>query len=310
MAKRIDRESEAETAGVTAALDRLFTAPPRDFVAVRAKLVSALRSEGDAQGAKTVAAARRPPPSAWALNVVAREHADTMKQYVVAAARLRAAQRETLRRENAGPFAAARHAIAEHEASVLALAKAAITDGGLPWTPDARRRVAQTLHAVALAGDDDRARLLAGRLEADIDAPSDFEALAVSLGDVASAPRKKEASQPAAAEHGGRGETHDRDARHREERAAEARRAREREEQAEAERKAREALARAKAEANATELEAVARERAENARALRHEAAKAEHAAAKARSAAELAAKEAAEAREKAAAARAAIQRG
>jgi len=308
MAKRGNRAGGGETARVAEALDRLFTTPPREFVAARAKLVAVLRDEKDAEGAKRVAAARRPTPSAWALNVVAREHADAIAGYVEAAARLRTAQRETIRHADPAPFAAARRDVADHEGSVLALAKAAVLRVGLSWTPDVRRRIAQTLHAVALAGDDDRARLLAGRLQADIDAPSDFEALAASLEDFAAEPRKKErAARPAAA----KSNPHDRDARHREEREAEARRAQEREARAEEARRAREARAqaKAKAKAKASELEAIARQREEHAKALRQDAAKAEHAAAKARSAAERAEKEASEARQEATAARAAVER-
>ncbi len=250
MSKRTSHDAGGETAGTTAALDRLFVTSPRDFVTTRAGLVASLRREGDASGAKMVAAARRPPTSAWALNVVAREHADAMTGYVDAAARLRAAQWETIRSENAGRFASARHDIADHEARVMALAKGAILGAGLPWTPDARRRISQTLRAVALAGHDDRARLLGGRLEADIDAPSDFEALAASLDGDANGPPTKGAARPAAEERAAQSEDDDRGARKREEREGEARRARERAAQAEEARRAREARAKAKAKSN------------------------------------------------------------
>jgi hypothetical protein len=304
MAKQIDSEASEWTAKATAALDRLSLTPPRDFIAARASLVSALRGEGDAVGAKQVAAARRTPPSAWALNVVAREHAGAMAGYVHAAVRARAAQGETIRNDDGRPFAAARRDIADHEARVLALAKGAMLGAGLPWTPSARRRIAGTLRAVVLAGDDDRARLLAGRLQGDIDAASDFEALAASLGADGSERRREEtAPHPAEAARAPRKTADARDAhdtRRREERAAEARR--EREAKAEEARRAR------AARAKATELETRARAREEDAKALRHDAVKAEHAAAKARSAAELAEKEASEAREEARAARVALE--
>ena len=70
----------------------LFMVPPEDFVAARNSVVKALKAAGDREQAALVAAWRRPSIVDWALNVVASEHADVVKEFVEAAAAGRSAQ--------------------------------------------------------------------------------------------------------------------------------------------------------------------------------------------------------------------------
>ncbi len=204
----------------------------------------ARREEGDASGAKIVAAARRLDERVGAER--RRASADAMTGYVDAAARL-PAQWETIRAECRALRGARRHRRPRG-------ARHGAREGShprrrrLPWTPDAQRRISQTLRAVALAGHDDRARLLGGRLEADIDAPSDFgrsrRAWTATRTII-----NEGAARPAAEERAARGEDGDRGAQAR--RAGGRSAARERAAQRKR-RRAREA--RAKAKAKATEL--------------------------------------------------------
>ncbi len=319
------KASAGEPKAVEDALDQLFSTPPREFVAARASLVASLRAQGDPAGAKRVAATRRPPPTAWALNVVAREHPGVMKEYVAAAASLREAQRKAIDAEEAAFFMGARRDVSEHEATVVALAKEAMARAGVAWTPEARRRLGQTLRALALADDDVRASLLAGRLETEIETASDFEALAASLGST-SRPRAKEATEShvesasdgePSREHGKKHKAtrdDDREDAIEKKRAAEALAAEEKE-RAEARRRAREEEEAAKAReahmratAKARELEGTARDLEAKAELLAGKAVAAEQEASRARATAERAERDARKARVEADAARDALK--
>jgi hypothetical protein len=73
-------------------VDELFTVPPREFVAARTSLVKALRAAGRRDEASAVGALRRPPPSVWALNQLARQRPDEVADLLDAGAELSAAQ--------------------------------------------------------------------------------------------------------------------------------------------------------------------------------------------------------------------------
>jgi hypothetical protein len=53
-------------------LDELFGNPPEEFTARRKELVAAARKRGDVDGAKLIAAARRPTTAAWVVNLLVR----------------------------------------------------------------------------------------------------------------------------------------------------------------------------------------------------------------------------------------------
>jgi hypothetical protein len=266
--------------------DRLFVTPPREFLAARKEGVAKLRAAGDREGAKRAEAMRKLPPTAWALNVVAREDARVVAAYLEASDALRAAQRRASRGASAEAFDAARREASEREAALLASVRAVLEREGGVWTPDAKRRVAETLRAAALGDDAARARLTAGRIEADLEAESGFEALAAGVSEeehIAVQPRvdakaraKAEAEAQRAQEEAARAE-----------REAEKRRAREAEER----RKREEAQRRVR------ELEAAAVALESEAADLARRAGEAERAAAEARAKAEAAKARAAKAR-------------
>src|SRR5258706_12629024 len=74
------------------ALDELYGVDPSEFVAVRKRLSSSLRSAGDKEAAKELLAARRPSTSAWALNQVARRQPQVIESLLEASRALFAAQ--------------------------------------------------------------------------------------------------------------------------------------------------------------------------------------------------------------------------
>jgi hypothetical protein len=73
-------------------VDELFTVAPEDFVAARNALAKSLKAAGERDEAARVAALRRPSVSDWALNVVAHEHDDAVRELLAAADRLREIQ--------------------------------------------------------------------------------------------------------------------------------------------------------------------------------------------------------------------------
>src|SRR4051794_9069442 len=56
--------------------DELFALDPAEFVAMRNALVRTLKGRGDLDSAAEVAGLRKPPRSAWALNLLARTEPD------------------------------------------------------------------------------------------------------------------------------------------------------------------------------------------------------------------------------------------
>ncbi|UDY35171.1 hypothetical protein [Dermatobacter hominis] len=143
-----------------ATVDDLYAVDPDGFVAARRELVRRLRAEGDRDGAARAAEARKPPRSAWALNVVARREPDVVADLVGSIGRLRAAL------DGDGD---PRAAMAEHREAIEAVLDAAERTSGISgeaW----RSRMRGTLQAAAT--DDGVAALLsAGALRDDV-APS------------------------------------------------------------------------------------------------------------------------------------------
>src|SRR5438067_4091981 len=76
--------------------DELYEIDPREFVAARDRLAKERRAAGDREGATAIRALRRPSVSAWALNQVARHHADAIGELVAAVEQVRTAQDQVL----------------------------------------------------------------------------------------------------------------------------------------------------------------------------------------------------------------------
>jgi hypothetical protein len=149
--------------------DALYDERPDAFVAARNALVKSLRSDKRRDDATAVAALRRPTPASWSLNQVARHESSSMAAVLDAGAALQGATARAVSGKK-GDLRAAQEA--QRKALDVVL-DAAVVHGrslGTGNLDQLRRRASNTLHA-AIADDDAAARLRAGRLDDDLDAP-------------------------------------------------------------------------------------------------------------------------------------------
>jgi hypothetical protein len=72
-------------------IDRLYGVKPEDFTALRTELAAAAKKRGDAEGAKRIAAARRPTTAAWVVNALVRNDDSARLRLADLGERLRAA---------------------------------------------------------------------------------------------------------------------------------------------------------------------------------------------------------------------------
>jgi hypothetical protein len=152
------------------ALDRLYAAPPDRFTAERDALAKSLKTS-DKAAAAAVKALRRPPVTAWALNQVARNHADDLSALFEADAELNRSQREGARREALAEAGRARREIIGR---LVAAATRTLAEAGHPDSPANRDRIARTLAAVAMDAEG-RDALARGRLTGDLTPGSSWE---------------------------------------------------------------------------------------------------------------------------------------
>ena len=75
-------------------LDTLYGVRPEEFTALRKELVAASRKRGDAEAAKSVAAARRPTVAAWVVNHLVRADPSAQRRMSELSDELRAAHAE------------------------------------------------------------------------------------------------------------------------------------------------------------------------------------------------------------------------
>jgi hypothetical protein len=122
-------------------IDRLYGLPLEEFVAARDALAKELRAAGDRDEATAVKKLAKPTRAAWAVNMLARSHADEVRALVDAGAALAGAQEELL--GGAEP-AVLRQAAEAARALVDALAAQAPVDGAT------RDKVRATLHAATV----------------------------------------------------------------------------------------------------------------------------------------------------------------
>lgn len=155
-----------------ASIDRLYAGPLEDFVRERAALAKARATAGDTAGAARVRALRKPVVSAWALNRVARDEPDAVRDLTVLGERLRTAQRRAI---SGGDVEALRGAIEERRRAVVSLVRAASrileTAGVSPASH--RDDLTSTLEAAA-ANEEAAALLRSGRLVRPLRPPSTF----------------------------------------------------------------------------------------------------------------------------------------
>ena len=168
-------------------LEPLFAAPLDDFVATRNRIAADLRKAGDRELADTVKAMRKPPAVVWALNRLAREHADDVDGLLELTEAMRAVQSG---RSDAS-FADAQRALVEAARGLAATAAALLESAGTKPSAALSQRLGRALTAAA-ASPETSELLRAGRL---VEEPQ-----AVGFGGIDSvAPRPRRASRGDAA---------------------------------------------------------------------------------------------------------------
>ena len=153
----------------------LYRLPVAEFVAARDQLAKRLRSAGDREAARRVAALRRPSVSVWAANQLPAAAPRALAELLAAGEALREAQDQALAGEP-GAARTLRRATAQQRAVVAQLVQRAETllaRAGHPASDQTLARVAATLQAAATGDADTRAALAEGRLQADLD-PAGF----------------------------------------------------------------------------------------------------------------------------------------
>jgi hypothetical protein len=171
---------------------QLYAVPPDEFVAARNALAKRLKGAGDREAAASVAALRRPPVSAWALNEVARREPDRVSAMLGAAAVLSAA----LAGDGSTDVRTAQRDFRARSDDLAAAAGRVVSDAGRGQTEAIQRQIQATVGAAAVdasVADELRAARLA----------SDHEAFGFTPGADAVAPsrtpRAKAARAPAPA---------------------------------------------------------------------------------------------------------------
>jgi len=190
-------------------IDPLFAAPLADFVAERKRIAQALKDAGRREEAKLIAATPKPTLPIWIINQLARREPALVKELDELTARLRGAE---------GPEYAA--TTVNHRRVLAELrwkAEEILTDAGHAAPPAVLNRVIANLRA-AVAGDDTRALLIAGRLTRDVEEPGFADLFGQGAAPAAAQGAEAAPARPAATA-ADRAE----DARHKREQAASAR---------------------------------------------------------------------------------------
>lgn len=146
---------------VTEAADRLYTVPPRRFVAERDAAVAAARAAGDPTTAAALAKLRRPSLAAWLVNLLALRRPELVAELAELATALQAAQRDldgAQLRELTGQRRAAVSALVAAAGSLAREVEPSLGDAKLPLA-----EVETTLSA-ALADAEVAAAVRSGRL--------------------------------------------------------------------------------------------------------------------------------------------------
>jgi hypothetical protein len=166
MAKRADIDGD---------IDALFRLPLAEFTAARNALAARLKKAGRTDDVERVKGLMKPPASAWTVNQLYWHDQPSIDSLLDVGERFRKAQAAQLSGKNADM----RNLLNERREALSHLMKRAgdiLRDSGHAVSPDATRRIATTLEALATWGRTSGAPQ-AGRLTDDLDPPG-FEALA------------------------------------------------------------------------------------------------------------------------------------
>jgi len=181
--------SDDSASPLESALDELYAVDPSDFMTTRKRLVAELRAAGDAAGAKQLGAARRPTNAAWALNQLARKHAEVVDDFLTKSATLRDAQDRAL----SGKPDELRDATRVQREALATATEAANAVLGTALTETYRAQIASTLQAASV-DEATAAALRQGRVIREVSGATGFPGFgAVSMGEVAPSTTSKRA---------------------------------------------------------------------------------------------------------------------
>jgi hypothetical protein len=155
------------------AVEELYEELPERFVAARNDLSARLKSAGDTQGAKEVAALRRPSVAAWAVNRIARDRPQDIEALIGLGKSLSVAQREVAKE---GGVDRLRDAGTKRRRLVDRLvreAAGALEGAGMAAARATLDKVADTLMAMA-TDDESSERVRRGVLDKELPAPAGF----------------------------------------------------------------------------------------------------------------------------------------
>jgi hypothetical protein len=159
-------------------VDALYTAPPKEFTATRARVVQELKAAGRTDEARALAKMKRPPASVWAVNQLARAAPDAVAELLELGAGLRSAEKQLLKggqaSGNAGEYLADARTARQKVAALARRAETLLAEAGHKATAPLARKISHTLQAAAVADDDTRAALEAGTLTQDLTPASSF----------------------------------------------------------------------------------------------------------------------------------------
>ena len=154
----------ARNADLEKQIDRLYSAPPGEFVGRREGLARSLRAEGKRESADEVKKLRKPTVAAWAVNQLVRREKMRVRGLFTAGERLRRAHADVLA---GGSPEGLERARGDERAAIEELAGAAralLEEGGHPPAETVLDRVRDTFHA-AVVDEAVGERVRAGRLE-------------------------------------------------------------------------------------------------------------------------------------------------
>ncbi|MGH2698503.1 MAG: hypothetical protein ACRDJL_04800 [Actinomycetota bacterium] len=155
--------------------EELYGLPLDEFTAARNELAAELKKNGDAEGAASVKALKKPPVTVWAINQLARSDPDEVSALLDAGERLRGAQDAVLEGSDPGDL---RAAMAERRELVTELARRAAKSLDKEGAKASRTHIDRISSTLLNAAVDDEARdsLRSGTLTADVDAADDLGA--------------------------------------------------------------------------------------------------------------------------------------
>jgi hypothetical protein len=145
-------------------IDRLYAAPPGEFVRRRDELARSLRSEGKRENADEVKKLQKPTVAAWAVNQLVRREKMRVRGLLTAGERLRRAHEELMEGGSSEGLERARDDERTAIGELVGAARRLLEEAGHPPTRTVQERVRETLHA-AVVDEDVGDRVRSGRLE-------------------------------------------------------------------------------------------------------------------------------------------------